>query len=42
MAEEVRRALAERIAEKRKDPEFKARLRKAMEQNRRVLQRLAE
>lgn len=42
VAEEVRSALAERIAARRKDKVFQTRLRESMEQNRRVLDRLAE
>ncbi|MCO6006322.1 ribbon-helix-helix protein, CopG family [Actinoallomurus purpureus] len=42
VAEEVRSALTERIAARRKDGEFQARLRATMERNRRVLDRLAE
>ena len=40
--EEVRAALADRIAARRADPEFAARLRKTIERNRRALERLAE
>jgi hypothetical protein len=40
--EEVRAALAERIAARRADPEFTARLHETIEQNRRALERLAD
>ena len=40
--EEVRSALADRIAARRADPEFMARLHETMERNRRALERLAE
>lgn len=42
IAEEVRSALVERIATRRKDQEFQTRLRRTMNENRRVLERLAE
>lgn len=40
--EEIRAALADRIAARRADADFVARLRKTMERNRRALERLAE
>lgn len=42
VAEEIRRAVADRIEARRKDPAFQARLRSIIEQNQRVLERLAE
>jgi hypothetical protein len=42
VAEEIRAALADRIAARRADSDFAARLRKTMERNRRALERLAE
>lgn len=42
VAEEVRAALADRIAARRADKGFAARLHKSMERNRRALERLAE
>lgn len=42
VAEEIRAALADRIAARRADADFAARLRKTMERNRRALERLAE
>jgi prophage DNA circulation protein len=42
VAEEIRRAISDRIASKRADDEFKARVREIIEQNQRVLERLAE
>ncbi len=42
VAEQVRAALAERIAEKRKDPEFQAWAKDFVKKNRRILDRLAE
>jgi hypothetical protein len=42
VAELVRDALADRIAARRADPDFTARLHKTMERNRRALERLAE
>jgi Ribbon-helix-helix protein, copG family len=41
IAEEVRHALAEYIAAKRRDREFQARLRASLERNQEVLRRLA-
>jgi ribosomal protein S3 len=42
VAEEIRAALADRIAVRRADAGFAARLHKTMERNRRALERLAE
>jgi hypothetical protein len=42
VAEEVRAALADRIAARRKDAEFIARVHKTMQRNQRALERLAE
>ncbi len=42
VAEEIRRAVAERIEIRRKDPAFQTRIRSIIEQNQRVLERLAE
>lgn len=42
VAEEIRAALADRIAARRADTAFATRLRKTMERNRRALERLAE
>jgi len=42
VAEEIRRAISDRIAAKRADEKFKARIREIIEQNQRVLERLAE
>lgn len=42
VAEVIRRAVADRIAARRKDPAFQARIRSIVEQNQRVLERLAE
>lgn len=42
VAEEIRRAVADRIEARRKDPAFQARIRSIIEQNQRVLERLAE
>jgi predicted transcriptional regulator len=41
VAEEVRRALAEYIADKRRDEEFQARLQASLERNQEILRRLA-
>jgi predicted transcriptional regulator len=41
VAEEVRRALAEHIAARRKDREFQARLKASIERNQEILRRLA-
>ncbi len=42
VAEEIRRAVADRIEDRRKDPAFQTRIRSIIEQNQRVLERLAE
>jgi hypothetical protein len=42
VAEEVRQAIADRIEQRRRDPEFQSKIKAIMEQNRRVLERLAE
>jgi predicted DNA-binding protein len=42
MSEAVREAIDKHIAERREDQEFKERLRKRMEEDREVLERLAE
>ncbi len=42
IAEAIRQAVAERIEARRQDPEFQARIRSIIEQNQRVLERLAE
>jgi len=42
VSEAVREAIAKHIAERRHDQEFKARLKKRMEEDREVLERLAE
>lgn len=42
IAEEVRRAVAEHIAARRKDAAFQARLRASLERNREILERLAD
>ncbi len=42
VAEEIRQAIADRIEARRKDPVFQSRIRSIMEQNQRVLERLAE
>jgi hypothetical protein len=42
VAEAIRRAVAGLIEERRTDPEFQARIRSIIEQNRRVLERLAD
>ena len=41
IAEEVRRALAEHIAARRKDREFQSRLKASIERNQEILRRLA-
>lgn len=38
----VREAIADALEKRRKDPEFQKRLRRHLEENRRVLERLAE
>ena len=40
--EQVQQALADRVAERRADPEFAARLQKAIARNQRALERLAQ
>jgi hypothetical protein len=42
VAEEIRRAVADRIEVRRRDPAFQTRIRSIIEQNQRVLKRLAE
>ena len=42
VSEEIRQAIADRVASKRKDKAFRARVRAVIEQNQRVLERLAE
>ena len=42
IAEEIRLAVADRIEDRRKDPAFQTRIRSIIEQNQRVLERLAE
>jgi len=42
VAEEIRRAVADRIDARRRDPAFQERIRSIIEQNQRVLERLAE
>ena len=42
IAEEVRRAIADLIAERRRDKAFQARLRASVERNREILERLAD
>ena len=42
VSEEVRKAIASHIAEKKKDKEFQARLKKTIEKNRAILDRLAK
>ena len=42
IAEVIRDAVADRIEARRKDPAFQDRIRSIMDQNRRVLERLAE
>lgn len=42
VAEEIRQAINERVTQRRADKAFQRRLREAMEQNRRALERLAE
>lgn len=41
VAEEIRQAIGERIAERRKDTEFQQRLRQSIEDNQKILERLA-
>jgi predicted transcriptional regulator len=40
--ETVKRALAEAVERRRKDPEFRARLRRTIEEDRKLLERLAK
>jgi hypothetical protein len=42
VAEEIRQAVADRIEARRRDPGFQERIRSIIEQNQRVLERLAE
>jgi hypothetical protein len=42
VAEEIRQAVADRIEARRQDPAFQERIRSIIEQNQRVLERLAE
>ena len=42
VAEVIRRAVADQIVARRKDPAFQARIRSILEENQRVLERLAE
>jgi hypothetical protein len=42
VAEEIRLAVADRIEDRRKDPAFQTRIRSIIQQNQRVLERLAE
>ncbi|MGO9876575.1 MAG: ribbon-helix-helix protein, CopG family [Acidimicrobiia bacterium] len=42
VSEEIRQAIADRVAAMRKDKAFRARVRAVIEQNQRVLERLAE
>lgn len=42
VAEEIRQAVADRIETRRQDPAFQERIRSIIEQNQRVLERLAE
>ncbi|MEN8114756.1 MAG: ribbon-helix-helix protein, CopG family [Actinomycetota bacterium] len=42
IAEVIREAVADRIEARRKDPAFQARIRSIIDQNQRVLERLAE
>jgi hypothetical protein len=42
VAEEIRQAVADRIDARRRDPAFQERIRSIIEQNQRVLERLAE
>lgn len=42
VAETIRQAVGDRIEARRKDPAFRARIRSIIEQNQRVLERLAE
>ena len=42
VAEEIRQAIASRIEERRQDEEFRARLRRSIEDNQKILDRLAQ
>ena len=42
VAEEIRQAIGERIAERRKDTEFQQRLRASIAANQKILERLAQ
>lgn len=42
ISEEVRKAIGRHIAEKKRDREFQARLKKSIERNRKILDRLAK
>jgi len=42
IAEEIREAITARIEERRKDKEFRARLRQSIEDNQKILDRLAQ
>jgi predicted transcriptional regulator len=42
VAEEIRQAIAARIAERRQDDEFRVRLRRSIEDNQKILDRLAQ
>lgn len=42
VAEEIRQAIAERIERRRRDGDFQQRLRRLIDENQRVLERLAE
>jgi hypothetical protein len=42
VAEEIRQAITSQLAERRKDAEFRARLRQSIEDNQRILERLAK
>lgn len=42
VAEEIRQAINSRLAERRADAEFRQRLRRSLEDNKRILERLAE
>lgn len=42
VAEEIRQAIAERIDKRRRDGDFQQRLRRLIDENQRVLERLAE
>ena len=42
VAEEIRQAISARLEERRQDGEFRARLRKSIEDNQKILDRLAQ